>query len=570
MQNASVNKRRIKFIMGAVVFVGALVSARLFQLQIVHGKTYAQKGESQYVSSSSAFDRGSIFFTSKGGETVAAATIASGSKVAIVPAQLQEDPETVYEKLNAIVPIDHDAFLTSAKKKNDPYEEIAVRVDADAAEQITALGLPGVSLFRDKWRFYPGGALAAKAIGFVSYKNTTLVGSYGLESFYNDVLARTGENLSVNFFAELFANVQSGGFTNTNAIGDVITSIEPTVQSELEHAVESVHEKWNSEAVGAIVMDPFTGAIVAMAQVPTFDLNNYRTVDDISIYSNPFAQNVYEMGSIIKPLVMASALDMGAVTPQTTYTDKGSVVVEDRTIYNFDKVGRGVATMQDVLNQSLNTGMVFVSQKMGKAAMKEYLLDRFKIGEKTGIDLPGEVSGLVGNLKTQNSVNYANAAFGQGIAITPLNIVRGFAALANGGSLVVPHLASVIQKESGELEELTYEKSKPILKPETVATMTTMLTHVVDDGYHRGLAHYSVAAKTGTAQIARPGGLGYYEDRNLHSLVGYFPASAPRFVIYFFNYYPKNNGQFAIQTLADPFFGMVQFLANYYEIPPDR
>lgn len=559
--------------MSAVIFVGALVVLRLFWLQVIHSNSYDERAEHQYVTSGNVFDRGAIYFSDKRGMTVAAATIESGFKAAIVPAQIT-DAESLYtilkETIGDVVPLDREAIISSVARKKDPYEEVATRIPKEYGERLAELKVPGLTLYREKWRFYPGGSLASKAIGFVSYKDNTLVGSYGLESFYNDVLTRTQEDLSVNFFAELFANVQSTIFKNTSTIGDIVTSIEPTVQSELETAVESVRTKWASDAVGAIVMDPATGAIVAMAQAPTFDLNNYREVSDIGIYANPFTQNVYEMGSIIKPIVMASALDAGVVTPTTSYLDKGQVQVEDRTIYNFDKKGRGTATMQDVLNQSLNTGMVFVGQKMGKEKFKEYMLDRFRFGEKTGIDLPSEIKGLVSNLKTPNSVNYATAAFGQGVATTPISIVRAFAVLANGGYLVTPHIATQIEQVNGGAKELAYEKGEAILKPETVATIGSMLTKVVDDGYHRGLTHYSVAAKTGTAQIARPGGGGYYDDRNLHSLIGYFPVTNPRFVVYFFNYYPKNNGQFAIQTLADPFFDMVQFLANYYEIAPDR
>lgn len=559
--------------MGAVIFVGALVIVRLFWLQIIHSNAYDERAEHQYVTSGNIFDRGTIYFSDKRGATIAAATIESGFKAAIAPAQV-EDPDALFDALSNtlenVTTVDRESFYASVAKKNDPYEEVATRIPRSHAEVLIKQKIPGLTLYREKWRFYPGGDLASKAIGFVSYKDNTLVGSYGLESYYNDVLTRKQEDLSVNFFAELFANVQSTIFKNNGVIGDVVTSIEPTVQSELETAVDNARKKWASDAVGAIVMDPVTGAIVGMAQAPTFDLNNYREVSDIGIYANPFTQNVYEMGSIIKPVVMASAIDVGAVAPETSYVDKGQVQIEDRTIYNFDKKGRGNATMQDVLNQSLNTGMVFVGQKMGKERFREYMIDRFRFGEKTGVDLPSEVRGLVGNLKSSNSVNYATATFGQGIATTPISIVRAFAVLANGGYLVTPHLAIAIEQKNGTTKELEYEKKGPILKPETITTIGSMLTKVVDDGYHRGLTHYSVAAKTGTAQVAKPNGEGYYDDRNLHSMIGFFPVSKPRFVVYFFSYYPKNNGQFAIQTLAEPFFDVVQFLANYYEIAPDR
>ncbi|HVY36079.1 MAG TPA: penicillin-binding protein 2 [Candidatus Paceibacterota bacterium] len=568
MLETKVHRRRIRVIIGTVVLIGALSIGRLFFLQIIHGKAYAEHAEHQYVSVTDTFDRGNIYLKDKNDELIAAATIESGFRLAIVPGRLKGD-EATYEAIANIIPLNKEAFLTAAEKKNDPYEEVAERVTPEQADAINKLKLPGVTLYADKWRFYPGGTLASKAIGFVSYKDNTLTGNYGLENYYNDVLSRSSEDLSVNFFAELFANVQSTLFKNTGASGDIVTSIEPNVQTELERSVAAVKEQWSSDAVGGVVMDPYTGEIIAMAQVPTFDPNSYSNVDDISVYTNPFAQNVYEMGSIIKPLIMSSAIDAGKVTPQTTYFDKGSVTVGNKTIYNFDKKGRGTATMQDVLNQSLNTGMVFVEGQMGKDVFRDYVFNHFKLGEKTGIDLPGEVNGLVGTLKGNNDVNFATAAFGQGIAITPLNIIRGYAALANGGYLVTPHLATAILKKNGDEKTLDWPKSGAILKPETVSTITTMMIHVVDDGYHRGLAHYTVAAKTGTAQIARPDGTGYYDDRNLHSLVGFFPATNPRFVVYFFNYYPKKVN-YAVQTLADPFFNMVQFLANYYDITPDR
>ena len=556
--------------MALVALVGALVIIRLFSLQVVHVTMYKERAERQYISpSSGGFDRGNIYFTSKDGTTVAAATVTSGFKLAIVPANIV-DAQATYDALSAIVSIDHDAFFTKVEKKKDPYEEIADRVTEDQAARITELKLPGVNLYRTKWRFYPGGSLAAKAIGFVSYKGDDLVGNYGLEDFYNDVLSLEANSLYVNFFAEIFANVQSTIFRNTAATGDIVTSIEPAVQAQLETIVSDVQSKWASDSVGGVVMDPYTGEIVAMAHVPTFDLNQYNTVKDISVYNNPFAQNLYEMGSIVKPLVMAGALDVGAVTPATTYIDKGAVTINGKVLSNFDKKGRGKATMQDVLNQSLNTGMIFVEGQMGKTAFKEYMVNRYKLGERTGVDLPGEVNGRMGSLTGDNDINYASASFGQGIATSPINIVRGFAALANGGTMVTPHIATAVIESSGFTKKLDYPQGNRVLKPETVATITTMLTHVVDDGYHKGLPHYTVAAKTGTAQIARPDGGGYYTDRNLHSLIGFFPATKPRYVLYLFNVYPKNGALFAIQTLADPFLNMVQFLNNYYDIPPDR
>lgn len=550
--------------------MGLCVIFRLFSLQIIKQNYYKDKAQSQYLTSTNdIFDRGSIYFTKKDGTTLAAATVASGFKLAINPEKLS-NIEQSYTALNNIVPIDKDSFLNKSKKKTDPYEEIAFHINEKQAEQIADLDLPGVNLYRQKWRFYPGAELAAKALGFVSYKEDTLMGRYGLERYYNDVLSRGDNSFYINFFAEIFANVQSTIFKNKNTTGDLITTIEPTVQTQLETLINGVENKWSSDEVGGLIMDPQTGEIIAMANVPTFNLNEYGKEKDVSIYSNPFSQDVYEMGSIIKPLVMAAALDKNILTPETTYIDTGFVKVQNKTFSNFDKRGRGKATMQDVLSQSLNTGMVFVEQKMGKDIFKEYMIDRYKLGERTGVDLPGETSGLVSSLNAKNDVNYAAAAFGQGIATSPLGIVRAYATLANGGYLVTPHLGKEIKQENGLTKVLKYPKGDtPVLSPQTVSTITNMLVTVVDKGYHRGLPHYSVAAKTGTAQMAKPDGSGYYTDRNFHSLIGYFPAYNPKYVIYLFNNFPKG-ASFSSQTLADPFFEMVQFMTSYYELTPDR
>lgn len=570
MLDAKVHRQRIRIVIGIVVLIGVFVIVRLFSLQIVNATLYKERAERQYVTpAGDSFDRGTIYFTQKDGTTVAAATVVNGFKLAITPGLIQ-DPVATYEAINAIVPIDREVFLTKAAKVADPYEDIVDRIEVDEAEQITALELPGVALYRHKWRFYPGGELASRTIGFVSFKKDVLKGTNGVESYYDGILAREGGNAYVNFFAEIFANVKSSVFKNTASTGDIVTTIEPTVQSQLEETIARIQGTWGSDLVGGIIMDPHTGSIIAMAGVPTFDLNAYGEVKDISVYNNPFAQNRYEMGSIVKPLVMAAAIDVGAVTPTTSYNDKGSITIDGKTFNNFDKKGRGNGvTMQQVLNESLNTGMIFTEQKMGREAFKDYLVGKYKLGEKTGIDLPGEVNGAVGSLKDNNDINYAAASFGQGIATSPINIVRGFAVLANGGTLVTPHVASTMIESSGRITQIKYEEGTRVLKPETVSTISNMLIKVVDDGYDRGMPHYSVAAKTGTAQIARPDGGGYYTDRNLHSLIGYFPATRPRFVLYLFNVYPKG-ALYAIQTLGDPFFDMVEFMNNYYEVAPDR
>ncbi len=319
-------------------------------------------------------------------------------------------------------------------------------------------------------------------------------------------------------------------------------------------------------------MNPKTGAIIAMGLDNGFDLNQTRNITDVSQFNNPLVESVFEMGSIMKPVVMAIAIDQGAVTPTTTYNDAGFVKVGNKTIYNFDKKGRGNnVTMQAVLNQSLNTGMVYSMQRMKKEAFKKQW-ESFGFGEKTGIDLPAETSGLISNLNTNRDVEFANVSFGQGVAVSPIEVLRAQAVLANGGHLVTPHVVSEIDYPSGFTKKMEWPVTGQLIKPETAVSITNMLTTVFDN-YNDGkvkLEHYSIAAKTGTAQVANRTTGGYYDDRNLHTFMAYFPAKDPEFIVFLYNYHPKNGARFSSDTLLPPFVDFAKFLINYYDVPPDR
>ncbi len=227
--------------------------------------------------------------------------------------------------------------------------------------------------------------------------------------------------------------------------------------------------------------------------------------------------------------------------------------------------------MQEVLNQSLNTGMVFVEQKIGKQKFREYMLG-YKIGEKTGIDSPGEVAGIVSNLKAPGEVEYANAAFGQGIALTPIEAVRAFSILANGGKLINPHIVNRIDYSMNKDKKIEQESVQlELLKPETTKEITRMLVNVVDN-YGEGsykLNNYSIAGKTGTGQVADLVNGGYYKNQHTHSFFGYFPAYQPKFLIYLYVKNPKG-ALYASQSVLPVFMENTKFLLNYYEVAPDR
>lgn len=573
MRNSFVLRIRI---IGILLLLCALViGVRLYSVQIVRGADYAVQADRQYVRpSESLFNRGAIFFTDKDGETISAAMVRRGFTLALNPSDVV-NAQTLYTALNSIVEISKIDFDKKVAKVDDPYEVLVERIDETTADAIDALDMPGIILHRNTWRYYPGNALAAQTIGFVSFSGDDLRGQYGLERFYDDKLRRSEESLYINFFAEIFGELRNAVDDTKTIEGDIITSIEPTVQAFLEQQLHELQEKWQSDEVGGIIINPNTGEFYALGSAPTFDVNAYNTVSDVALFANPLVEKVYEMGSIIKPITMAIGIDSGAIKATDTYVDHGSVTLDESVIHNYDGVARGEVPMQEILNQSLNTGVVHIFQEVGNARFAEYLRE-FGIGEETGIDLPNEVAGLVANLDTPRDIELATASFGQGIALTPVGVVRSLSALANGGYIVSPHIVTEYTERVGNLGERSKKivpfEGRQVISAESAEAVTRMLVTVVDDALAGGevaLPNYSIAAKTGTAQIAKEDSVGYYEDRYLHSFFGYFPAYEPKFLVLLYHVDPRG-ARYASQTLTDPFMEIANFLINYYNVPPDR
>ena len=566
---------RLRVLSGVATLVAVLLGVRLYFLQIVHGEDYSLDAQGQYQEQSpDTEERGTIYFTNKDGGLVSAAVMQSGWRIAITPKNI-ENTESVYAQLNAITPIDRERFVTSVAKLNDPYEEVAFRIDDASAKQIRTLKIPGVLLVQDQWRNYPAGMLAAQTIGFVGYQgsNTSRVGVYGLERQWQDSLAISSTGLYVNPFAEIFANLQSAFATDVSSQkGSIITTIEPTIQARLEDALAGVMKTYTPRLAGGIVMDPQTGEILAMANRPSFDPNTYNTVSDPSVYANALVEGRFELGSIMKALTMAAGIDSGAVTPQTTYNDTGCIHPSKATVCNYDLKARGVIPMQEVLNHSLNVGASFVTGAMGHPVFTKYMA-AYGFGSKTGIDVPNEVTGDIGTLGTGTGpdVNYDTASFGQGISVSPIAMIRALSSLGNGGTLPNPHVVKAIRLDSGLTRSMPIAPNVRVLSTSTAQTVSNMLVTVYDDALLDGkLKHdrYSIAAKTGTAQIAIPGA-GYSKDKYLHSFFGYFPAHDARFIIFLFAVEP-HGVEYASASLARPFDDIEQFLINYYNIPPDR
>lgn len=562
---------RLKILGIGLVCVMLLILAKLFFVQIIHHNDYISEADGQYTSrSDGVYNRGTIYFTKRDGTLVSGATLAIGYKLILVPNDLKNSEDT-YKQLNAVVPIEYANFIKKAAKKNDPYEVLAEKIPETIATSIRALNLKGIHLEQQKWRFYPGDELAAKTIGFVAYKGDDLIGRYGLERSYNDVLSRSKDDLYVNFFAELFTNLHKELFRDAHAEGDVITTIEPVVQHTLEKTLNDYKEKWQVEQAGALVLDPATGDIIALAAIPDFNLNEFSSVTDVSHYGNPIVEDAFELGSIVKPLTLAAGIDAGVITPDTTYKDTGCTIINTEKICNFDGKARNITNMQTVLKESLNLGAAFVMQKLGRDRFRDYFT-HYGITEKTSIDLPGEIKSITGNLHSTRDIEYVTASFGQGIALTPIAAAQAFTVLANKGVIVSPRVVKEISYPDGMTHTIDHPHGTQVIKPETAETITRMLVNDIDTGYGAGrhkLEHYSVAAKTGTAQIARTDGRGYEKDKVIHSIIGYYPAYNPRFLVLMYGYNPRG-AAFSSETMVDPLMDFIKFTLTYYDVAPDR
>ncbi len=559
----------MKVISVLLICVGLFLISRLYFLQVINGEELTMKADRQYVRpNQSVFDRGAIFFNTKDGERIPAATLKTGYIIFINPTRI-DDPENVYLTLRNYINISKEDFMEKASKEDDPYEEIADKVDKDTADKIISLHIDGVQASKERWRYYPGGEMAAQTLGIIAYSGDELAGRYGLERSYEQTLSRKEGNVYVNFFAEIFSNLRDVVTYSEDKEGDVITTIEPNVQAFLEQKLQETLVAYDAQEVGGIVIDPKTGKVTALGSLPSFDPNNFSG-ESLSIFVNPLVENVYEMGSIMKPLTVAAGLDAGVITPETTYDDKGYLVLNGSRIENYDGKGRGVVPMQEILNQSLNTGVSFIASKLGNDVFSEYMF-KYGLGEASGIDLPNDTKGLTDNLNSPRDIEHATASFGQGIAVTPMTMVRALSVLANGGTLIQPHIVEEIDYEKGFAYTPEYKEGERVIKKSTSEEISRMLTKVVDDALLGGevaLDNYSVAAKTGTAQVASAEG-GYYEDKYLHTFFGYFPSYNARFLTLLYVKFPQGE-RYASHTLTEPFMDITQFLINYYDIAPDR
>ncbi len=585
--------KRIRLLTIIFISIALLLIIKLYIVQVINHDDYITLGDRQYIKKNSNIsDRGDIFFTKKDGTYIMAATMKDDYTLYLNPksfytfinSEKNKDRQTEEQLMNLskdkiieILKLDdekkqvlNEKFSKIQSKRNDVYLELLKGLNEDEQKSIRDLKLEFLGIGKEKKRYYPGNELASNVIGTIGFKGDELAGRYGLEKQYESVLGRSGKAYS-NFFVDMFVGAKKVVADKDSLEGDIYTTIEPVVQKELENKILAINSKQNSDLTGAIVMNPNTGEIIAMAKVPTFSHNDSKKYD-IENYKNDMVESSYEMGSIIKSLTMSTAIDTGKAHADTKYNDEGFIKVKDRTIYNFDKKGRGYIDMQTALSQSLNTGFVYISRLVGNDLMTKYFYS-FGMNKKTNIDLPNESAPLTSNLE-KGDVEHATVSFGQGIAMSPVGTIRALSVMANGGYVINPHVVNKIKYKIGTVKEIkpeSLDKQTPVLKPETIDEIRRMLVYNVDHSLLNGTRknpRYSIAAKTGTAQVASPTG-GYIDGKNIHTFIGFFPAYNPQFIVFIYTVDPKNS-RYASESLANPFLDLSDFIISYYGIPADR
>jgi len=469
------------------------------------------------------------------------------------------------EKPNAV-----EGLVARLSKKDDPYEPVVRNATEEQLELVNALDDPSIDYVLEDARSYPELSFGGHVIGFLGQDDAGKAkGFYGIEGFYNDFLSGApGELYSQTDLTGAWIGVGQRKFVPAVDGGDVLLTIDRTVQVTACGILKKGIEQFRADGGSLVIIEPSTGNIIAMCGAPDFDPKNYGEVEDFSTYNNPGIFDPYEPGSIMKPLVMAAALDVKAVTPNSTFVDTGSVTIDDFTIKNSADKVYGTANMIQVLEDSINTGMVWVMRRMGHDTLKEYF-ERFGFGSLTGIELKTEVPGTTASLGEQAEVYAATAAFGQGITTTPLQIAAAYAALANSGTYMKPHIVDELRYSDGTVEKKEPEAVRQSISPETATTIGAMLISVVEYGHGKRAAvpGYYIAGKTGTAQVAEHGS---YSETNFNgSFAGYGPVHDPRFAMIVEISNPKDI--IYAESTAAPVFGKIaKFLLEYYGVAPDR
>lgn len=562
---------RVDLLRIGFLVLGGLIMVRLFIIQVVQGSDYkALAFDTHELFQELIPERGEILvhdkYTTNG--TVPIATNKILSEVHAEPTHIT-DANATAEALAPLLNIPKKDLLEKLDKPGDPDEILKRRVPAEVVRAIEDLNLVGIKFRDEQWRYYPEGEYAAHITGYFGYSDTDRVGQYGLEGYFEDDLKGSagyieGEKDAFGRFLTIGDNVIEKAQDGT----DLVLTIDKNVQFYACDKLKTEVERLGAKEGTVIIMEPNTGAIIAMCNYPSFDPNAYNEVESIEVFANSAVSDAYEPGSVFKPITMAAGLDSGAITPSTTYTDPGARDVCGFKVTNFDGKSYGTKTMTEVLENSLNTGTMFAVDQMSSSVFNDYV-HRFGFGETTGIELSSESSGDITPIETESDCYALPASYGHGFTVSPLQLITAFAAIANGGDVMRPYIVDSYLHPSG-VETTTEPKVlQTAISQSTASTLAAMMVSVIDNGHAKRAAvpGYFLAGKTGTALVV--GSNGKY-DRNRHNdtFAGFGPVSDPKFVMLIKMNEPHS--EYAEGSVVPMWGELAQYLLNYYQVPPDR
>ncbi|HSA83442.1 MAG TPA: penicillin-binding protein 2 [Patescibacteria group bacterium] len=554
---------RYRFVLFFFIILFLAVIMRLFYWQVVRASELAAMGEAQYGRSILLNPtRGQIFTSDH-------FSIAANKLSYLVFANPKEVTDIAAQSAQLARLLDVDQASVSAVLSLDRFwVPIKNNVDRKTKEAIEPLKLPGVGFQEQYVRYYPEASMAAKLLGFVGKdEDGADKGYFGLEGYYDRQL-RGKEGRSVEIRDALGQPIVA---RMNDAPGKVdgrnlILHVDRTIQFLLDQELQDGVERYGAEGGMAVVMDPKTGGILAMSAFPTYDPRSYREYSD-DLYRNPIITDTYEPGSTFKPLVMASALDAGLIKPDTKCDIcDGPVQIGEYAIKTWNGKYTANQTMTEVIQHSDNTGMVFVGRKLGLDRMLGYF-EKFGIGDTTGIDLQGEVEASIRDRDAWYPIDAATATFGQGITVTPIELITAFTAIANEGKRMEPHVVASIETPDGDIITIPPKMLSRPISEKAAKVMTEMMVNAVDEGEAKWAKPkgYRIAGKTGTAQIPVEGH--YDADKTIASFIGFAPADDPKFLMLVV-YDRPSTSIYGSETAAPTFFRVAKNILLHYDIPP--
>ncbi len=557
------------------VIMALVIIVKLFILQVVQADYYHTFALSSHeIYKQIHPSRGAIYF--QDGRTKKEYPAAINRQYFLIYAVPKEiKPEAIASTTDKIMQIlalpktDRDTISKKLSRPDDLYEPIAKKIDDETANKLKTEKLTGLYFTPQEYRYYPEENIGASIFGFcrLDDKGTQQIGNYGIEGYWDDTLTGhtgfiAGERGALGSW--ITTAIQSK--INAQNGADLVLTIDRTLEFKACELLQKGMDEYKAKSASLVMMNPKTGAVLAMCSLPDFNPNKYSEVDDIRSFNNNNIFTPYEPGSDFKPIIMSIGIDLGVVSPNTTFNDPCSRTINNFTIHNAMNKCYGTQTMTQVLENSVNTGMIFVSEKIGRDHFRDYV-KKYGFGEKTGIELSSEVGGNISSLDKNRDIYTAVGSFGQGLTVTTLQIATAYSAIANQGLLPKPFIVSEVRYEDGKKEITQPKTTEKVISQRTAKLTSGMMVSVVENHYKAAKINgYYVAGKTGTAQIAENGK--YSNDRTNHTFAGFAPATDPQFVLVV--KYEEPQRKWAEQTTLPVFHDLMKFTLQYYAVPFDR